>query len=551
MRLKWGRGAVLATLAAMVVAASGSAMAQDGAVKVDVDLKDADMLMATRTLTSKTGVQFLVEPSTEPFAKITLKVGGVTPEEAVRYICQAAGAEFRRDEHGVFIIGHRKPPTLPDTTVPTKPTKSASVVRKVRILKAKAEDIYDQIVFNTPFSSTKGFEDLKRFAALTSADSNRLFGPAAQLGPYGLSQNYQPLGAVATPNRTLTGTETGSQITIPNGSEAAGQGFGGGRGGGFGGGQVGLGGGQGGPGGGQGGPGGAGGQNGNAQLIGGQGLVPEGIDFISYDPTDNSLVVQGTEEAIQELQTRIGLFDNAPRQVLIKVEFITTTDSIERTFGTEFLYQRGTVSTGTRPGSFVRAGDPVFLNYANGNVTARLRTSLVEGKGKVVSAPIIRTLNNQPAQIQAIVSQWIFINQVAATGSVIVNVPTPVQISATTSLSVAPRINDDNTITLYLAPQISSFVGSSISPDGSQLPNQTTQAISVVARVRNGETMVLGGLVSKNDDNSSNRVPVLSELPIIGQFFRTNTRRKTTSELLIFVTPTIVDEDTTGNPGGP
>ena len=68
MRMKWGRGVVLSTLAAMIVAASGAAMAQDGAVKVDVDLKDADMLMATRTLTSKTGVQFLVEPSTEPFA---------------------------------------------------------------------------------------------------------------------------------------------------------------------------------------------------------------------------------------------------------------------------------------------------------------------------------------------------------------------------------------------------------------------------------------------------------------------------------------------------
>ncbi|RYG22100.1 type II and III secretion system protein [bacterium] len=275
------------------------------------------------------------------------------------------------------------------------------------------------------------------------------------------------------------------------------------------------------------------------------------MDFISYDPTDNSLVVQGTEEAIQELQTRIGLFDNAPRQVLIKVEFITTTESIERTFGTEFLYQRGTVNAGTRPGSFVRAGDPVFLNYASGNVSARLRTSLVEGRGKIVSAPIIRTLNNQPAQITASVTQYIFINQVAATGSVIINVPQPVALTATTGLSVAPRINDDNTITLYLAPQIAAFVGTSISPDGTQIPNSTFQGISVVARVRNGETMVLGGLVSKNDDNSSNRVPVLSELPIIGQFFRTNTRRKTTSELLIFVTPTIVDEDTTGNPGGP
>jgi general secretion pathway protein D len=547
MRMNWTRGAALSTLAAMIVAMSGSAMAQDSAVKVNVDLKDADMLVATRTLTSKTGVQFLVEPSTEPFQKITLKIGDVTAEEAIRYICQAAGAEFRKDEHGVYIIGHRKA-ALPEAP-PTK-TKSPSVLRKVRILKAKAEDIYDQFAGRSPFDPAKGFIELKRFAELT-APTNRLVTPVGTISPSGYTQNYQPVGASPTGTRTLTASESGSQIDIPVGSEGAGQGFGrgggGGQGGIGGGGQGGIG------GGGQGGPGGGGGQNGGGQanLVGGQGLVPDGIDFISYDPTDNSLVVQGTEEAIQELQTRIGLFDNAPRQVLIKVEFITTTDSVDRSFGTEFLYQRGTVNAGTRPGSFVRAGDPVFLNYANGNVSGRLRASLVEGKGKVVSAPIIRTMNNQPASIQAQVTQYIFINNVAATGSVVINTPQLFPITASTSLSVAPRINDDNTITLFLNPQIQAFVGTSISPDGSQIPNQTSQAISVVARVRNGETMVLGGLVSKNDDNSSNKVPVLSELPIIGQFFRTSTRRKTSSELLIFVTPTIVDEDTTGNPGGP
>ena len=80
---------------------------------------------------------------------------------------------------------------------------------------------------------------------------------------------------------------------------------------------------------------------------------------------------------------------------------------------------------------------------------------------------------------------------------------------------------------------------------------RNTCAVAVVARVRNNETIVLGGLTQKNDDIGLNRVPVLSELPIIGQFFRFSTRRRTNSELLIFVTPSIVDEDTSGNPGGP
>lgn len=540
MGLNWGRGVMRLALAAGVVAASAVAMAQDGALKVKLKLKDADMLTATRSLTSQTGVQFVVEPSTEPFGKITLEVSDVSPEEAIRYICQAAGAAFRRDEHGVFIIGHRHPEAAP-VPAPVAVGSAPKVLRKIKVLKADASDIADMLKFNKVFSETKGFERLKHFNEVTRDDS-RVFGPTPHFTANGFTENYQPMGAAPVKSSTLSGSETSGQITVPGtGSESAGQIGGGGF----------AGGGQGGFGGGGQGPGGGGrqGGGGGAQMQGGVGLVPDGIDFISYDPTDNSLVVQGTEDAIQELQTRIGLFDNAPRQVLIKVEFITTTETIDRSFGTEFLYNRGTLFAGTSPGSFVRAGDPVFVNYASGNITSRLRASLVEGRGKVVSAPIIRTLNNQPAQINATVRQYVFINQLAATGNVVVNVPQAIPLDASTNLSVAPRINDDNTITLFLAPTISAFVGTSVSPDGSEYPNETFQQINVVARVRNGETMVLGGLTSKSEDNSVNRVPVLSELPVLGQFFRTNNKTKSVSELLIFVTPTIVDEDTTGSPG--
>jgi len=328
------------------------------------------------------------------------------------------------------------------------------------------------------------------------------------------------------------------------GEEASPQlgGLGGGQGGGLGGG-LGGGGGQGLGGGGQGG--------GNANLTGGQGLVPEGIDFISYDPTDNSLVVRGSEDDINQLQSYINLFDVAPRQVQIKVEFVTTTETIDRSFGTEFLYQRGAIFAGTRPGAFVRSGDPVFLNYATGDITARLRAQLTEGNGRVVSAPILRTLNNQPASINSSISTTIFINSTIISNGAVVTQTNPVTLQAQTFLTVAPRINDDNTITVYLQPQIANFVGTSRGPNGEQIPNQVIQGISVVARVRNNETIVLGGLTQKNDDNGSQRVPILSELPIVGQFFRFNTKVRTNSELLIFVTPSIVDEDTTGNPGGP
>ena len=68
----------------------------------------------------------------------------------------------------------------------------------------------------------------------------------------------------------------------------------------------------------------------------------------------------------------------------------------------------------------------------------------------------------------------------------------------------------------------------------------------VVARVKSGETIALGGMNNNFDSYSESRIPILSELPIIGQFFRGRTTNQTQSELLIFVTPTIVEEDVYG-----
>ncbi|MDR3691709.1 MAG: hypothetical protein P4L46_20185 [Fimbriimonas sp.] len=542
---------MLAVLAGVVVAPMSIAMAQQGSeVKLDLNLKDADMMSATNVLLQRTGLQCVIEPSSVPYQRVTLKLDSVTGEDALRYICQAAGAYFKRDENGVFIISHEKPVTEPPA--PTTPSKVPKIVRKIKVMKAGARDIYDAIVGGMPFDVSRGLKALDQFAKLAQpSEVQRMYGAQADAGKLSQPQFGPAVVASPTPGNLNSG-ESGADIQLPgSGNEGSHQlggagGFGGGIGGG---GQGGIG---GGIGGGQGGIGGGqGGGQGSTRLVGGTGLVGESIDFISYDPTDNSLVVRGNEDDINDLQRNINIFDVAPRQVEIKVEFITTTDSISSDFGTEFLYQRGIISAGTTPGTFVNTSDPVFVNYASGNITSRLRASLAEGAGKVVSAPIIRTLNNQPATISSDIITYVFLNTTTVSNGTILTTSNPYPLEASTTLSVAPRINDDGTITVYLLPTIQSFVGTSQGPNGEQIPNEASQGIRVVARVKNNETIVLGGLVNKNENDSVNKVPILADLPIIGQFFRTNTKSKTNSELLIFVTPSIVDEDTSAGPGGP
>jgi len=194
----------------------------------------------------------------------------------------------------------------------------------------------------------------------------------------------------------------------------------------------------------------------------------------------------------------------------------------------------------------------VFLNYSTGNFAMRLRAGLSENNSKVESAPIIRTLNNMPATVFSSITQNVFVPQTILTnggggGTSYQLIP----VTAGTSLSVSPRINQDDTVTVFLNPTVGGFQGNSVSPDGSQIaPNFFSQGVLVVARVKNNETIVLGGLTSKNESQTVNKVPVLADLPIFGQFFRSTTKNVTNSELLIFVTPSIIPDDTP-NSGGP
>lgn len=526
----------MAMVALVGISAPISAHAQSAEeIRLDyLTLKDADMIAATQALTAKTGLMFLVEPGTEPFGRVTLSLRNVSAEDAIKYICQSGGASYRRDPNGVYIISRL------GTKVATneKPVENSTkpfvrITKKFKMLKADSRDIYGRIMYGPNYNPINLFEDINK-GVLQGARSNLKShgsGPLLMSG----SGNAQPLNTIPVKGAA---TESGSDILLPG--EAAPQ-----RGGG---GPTGAGGGGLGQGGGGLGQGGGGGQG--AQLQGGQGLVGQSIDFISYDPTDNSIVVRGSEEDIAELQRYISMFDVAPKQCVIKVEFITTSSSLNRSLGFDWLYERGTIFAGNRPGSFARTGDPIFLSYATGNVTARMRALLQDGFGRVVNAPVVRTLNNQPALVQNVITTTLFVNTVVGVGNgQTIVAPQPFTLSFNTSLGVAPRINDDGTITSFINVTISDLGQLRRSPDGTEIPDQLVQAIQVVARVKSGETIALGGLTRKSETGSQSRFPILGDLPIIGQFFRASNRDLNNSELIVFVTPTVVEDDTNAGLG--
>lgn len=512
-------------------------MAQVSAIdkQVTVFLKDADLLQATQLLSQQTGLRFVVSPTGEgqTYAKINLSLSEVSAADAIQYICQAAGAYAERDENGVFVIRFGEKRVEATTTNVAVPKKI--ITRKAFLKRADARDVVETIKSGQGVNPDHVYREMLDMAN----QLNDRVSPMRHMNTMG----------VAVP---FDGPDSGYDVPyIPTANQRRGGGGGGeglgGQGGGLGGGGLG-GGGLGGQGGGLGGQGGGLGQGGGdfSQLTGGEGLVPDGVESLGYDPSDNSIIFRGTDEAFQELLDLLELFDIAPKQVVVKVEFITTSNSIDKSLGIDWFYERGGVFAGARPGYFARNSDPVFLNYATGNISTRLRTLLASGYGRVVNSPLVRTMNNQLAIVNFTQNTTIFLNQAVVNNNTTTIVSQPSNISITTGLIVRPRINGDNTITMSLTPQISDFGQVRRGPDGQEIPDTLTQFLSVSARVRNGETVALGGLTRKQDTFSESRFPILGDLPIIGQLFRNRNSQETRSELIIFVTPRVVADNESG-----
>ena len=281
--------------------------------------------------------------------------------------------------------------------------------------------------------------------------------------------------------------------------------------------------------------------------------LPEGVDRLYAIEGDNSLLVFSTVDGFNLVKEIVKNLDIAPRQVEIKVEFVTASVSDVDNFGINFslipvpnVQARFTPALdSTAGGSGATTNPNSYLQFTYGNIAGQLYALLQKTRTKLVSAPMISTTNNVPAYINF--TQTIpFQTQnttIVPNGGTVTTTQQNIQY-INTFLPVTPRINGDDTVTLDIQPTISAPTGT---PANGQPAPTSTQNLQTTRTVRSGETMVIGGLVTKNESYIQSKIPILGDLPIIGSFFRSRTVNNTDQELLIFVTPTIIDEGTTNS----
>jgi MSHA type pilus biogenesis protein MshL len=169
------------------------------------------------------------------------------------------------------------------------------------------------------------------------------------------------------------------------------------------------------------------------------------------------------------------------------------------------------------------------------------------GKVETISNPKIATMNNQRAIIKVTTQDVYFeTQQTTNTGAANPTITSTAKfIDVGLTLDVMPQIDDKGNIILNVHPIMSEKIGDVITPDGnSTVPILDVREVDTIVKVKEGETIVIGGLIKTRKSNTDTGTKGLMNIPIIGQFFKLNEKESSKSELVIFLTPRIVYGDT-------
>jgi len=208
----------------------------------------------------------------------------------------------------------------------------------------------------------------------------------------------------------------------------------------------------------------------------------------------------------------------------------------------------GGVGAGGRGTGVSLSADKIFGALTLGRVTnnyivnATISAAASEGKAKVLSDPKIATLNNQPANINVTTQIPYVTSNVASTG---VQTQTVSYVTTGIQMTVTPSINADGRILLVINPNISQPSVSAAANTATGAPAVDSRVAQTTVLVRDGETIVIGGLINDSVSNQIAKIPILGDIPILGWLFKQRGERTTSTELVVFITPSIVRRDAT------
>lgn len=264
---------------------------------------------------------------------------------------------------------------------------------------------------------------------------------------------------------------------------------------------------------------------------------------IEVDKRTNSLLVTDIAERLDQCEGMVRSLDTRTPQVEIVARLVDVDVSATRDLGVKWgLHNVDVLDAGVSENFDVNAADvtapagSVRIGTVKpfGSIEATLQALETQNKANIISNPRITTVNNREASV--VVGKQIPLIVQDFAGNAVTQMTT-----IGIKLSVTPHINVGNKITMDVHPEVSDLAAQATVQGGIII--NTTMADTRVM-VNDGETAVIGGLIRSNESTTKRGIPILMDIPLLGNLFRSSSTTNAKRELLIFVTPKILGDQT-------
>ncbi len=266
----------------------------------------------------------------------------------------------------------------------------------------------------------------------------------------------------------------------------------------------------------------------------------DGIRVVA-DEANNAVLIYATPDEYNAILNMLKRLDSLPNQVLLEATIAEVTLTDELKFGLRWFFESGNYSFSLSDASNGAVGSvfPGFsFLFSGGSAAVALNALNAITDVNVISSPNLMVLDNRKAVLR-IGDQVPIATQQAVDTTSINTVVNTIELKDTgIILTVVPRVNDSGRVILDIEQEVSDVVPTTTS--GIDSPTIRQRKVNTTVVVKDGDSLALGGLIQQRDSVTKSQVPVLGDVPVVGNLFRHKQDTKTRTELLILITPHVV-----------
>jgi general secretion pathway protein D len=259
--------------------------------------------------------------------------------------------------------------------------------------------------------------------------------------------------------------------------------------------------------------------------------APQGVrvnEHVAVDRRLNTVILTGTRAEVEAYRATIALLDIPQSSVLFETQIVELSDDVSRELGIDFS-SNGQLSAITFTPT--AGGRPV----ANASFAAKIFALDTAGQAKILGKPRILALNGHIASILSGEAVPIFNSVLVPSGSGTLIAQNIQYLNVGVSLQVLPRIASDGHVTVQLFSEVSTILDYV-----NNTPRITVRQELTSAMVRDGESLVIGGLLQENDVRQLSKIPGIGDIPLLGVFFRNGSHLTTRTNLYVIITPHVI-----------